>query len=315
MAEAKKVKKVKEADVIAEAISEDNVPEVKVEKEIVETSKPKAKAKAGKRSPKAIKEVEEKQAKEERKVSPESSDEAKKTPVKVTRTRTKEERAGKKYREVAKLIEKDKHYKLADALELAVKTSTTKFDATVELHVNLGVDPRQADQNVRDTVVLPAGTGKTIRVAVLAEDEDAKKAQAAGADIAGSDNLLADLEKEKIDFDVLIATPTMMARLGKYARLLGPRGLMPNPKSGTVTKDVEAAVKDSKAGKVEFRVDQAGIIHLGMGKVSFGADKLTKNAEAIMASVRAAKPASLKSNYIKAITVTTSMGPGIKVEL
>lgn len=269
-------------------------------------------AKAGKRSTKAQKEIEEKQAKQERKATDEPEVKAKPTAKKV---RSKAERAGKKYREVAKLVEKDKLYKLPEALELAVRTSTTKFDSTVELHINLGVDPRQADQNVRGTLSLPAGTGKTVRIAVFAEADDAAKAKKAGADIAGSDELTHELDSETIEFDILIATPGMMPRLGKYARLLGPRGLMPNPKSGTVATDVADAVKTAKAGRVEYRVDQAGIIHLGIGKVSFGPQKLVANAEALLNHVKAAKPASLKSNYIKNVTVTTTMGPGIKLDM
>ncbi len=271
-------------------------------------------AKAGKRSPKAVAEAEQKLVKEERKKSAEAEPADQPKPVQKP-SRPKSERAGKKYREVIKLIDKTKTYSLPEALELATKTSTTKFDATVELHVNLGVDPKQADQNVRDTLALPSGTGKTIRLAVLAEADDAAAAKAAGADIAGSDSLFESLDKDQIDFDVLVATPNMMPRLGKYARLLGPRGLMPNPKSGTVTTDVAKAVAEAKGGKVEYRVDQAGIVHLGIGKVSFGPAKLQANADAVMASIRAAKPASLKGNYITSIHVTTSMGPSISVTL
>ena len=270
-------------------------------------------AKAGKRSAKAVKEAEEKQVKEARKASGDTA-KAESKPAKKP-TRPKAERAGKKYREVFKLIDATKTYSLEEAMDLAAKTSPTKFDATVELHINLGVDPRQADQNIRGTLSLPAGTGKTIRVAVLAEADDAAKATAAGADIAGIDNLFAALDKEEINFDILIATPALMPRLGKYARLLGPKGLMPNPKSGTVTADVAPGVKEAKAGRVEYRVDQAGIIHLGIGKVSFGGPKLTQNAQAVMDSIRAARPSSLKGNYIKAIYATTSMGPSIRISL
>src|SRR3989344_5051641 len=251
----------------------------------------------------------EKKIKEEVKTEPVVSEEAKKPP------RSRLERAGKKYREVAKLIEKDKTYTVAEALDLAVKTSPTKFDATVELHVNLGVDPTQADQNVRDNVTLPAGTGKTLRVAVFAEGDEVAKAKAAGADIAGEADLLAQLDKEQTDFDVLITSPNLMARLGKYAKLLGPKGLMPNPKSGTITTDIPKAIKEAKAGRLEYRVDQAGIVHLGIGKVSFGPEKLQQNAEAILTSIKAAKPASLKGTYINSVYITTSMGPSIKVAL
>jgi large subunit ribosomal protein L1 len=196
---------------------------------------------------------------------------------------------------------------------LAQKTSHVKFDATVELHINLGVDPRHADQNIRDSIVLPHGTGKTLTVAVLTDD--AAGAKKAGADIAGHEDLLAQLEKGEMNFDVLITTPNMMAKLGKYARVLGPRGLMPNPKSGTVTSDINKAVSEAKAGRVEYRVDSTGIVHLGVGKVSFTADQLTKNIQAVMTSVKNNKPQSLKGNYFKAIYLTTSMGPSVAVEL
>jgi len=302
-------KEIKKAELVAET---EATPEVNLE---VETVSAKATTKAGKHSAKALKEVEEKQAKETRKTESSGEKAASKPVVTKKPTRSKAERAGKKYREAAKLVEVDKLYSLNDALALAVKTSPTKFDATVELHVNLNVDPKQADQNIRDTVVMPAGTGKNIRIAVLAEPEAAAAGKKAGADIAGDDDFLQQLDKEQVDFDVLIATPSMMPRLGKYARLLGPKGLMPNPKSGTVTTDVAGAVKEAKAGRVEYRVDQTGIVHLGIGKVSFGADKLLQNAEAVMASIRAAKPSSLKATYMQTITVSTSMGPGIKVEL
>ena len=267
-------------------------------------------AKAGKRSEKALKEAEEKLAKEERKSQDAKAEEKK--PV-VKRTRTKLERAGKKFREVAALIEKDKQYSVKEALELALKTSPVKFDATVEVHINLNVDPRQADQNVRDNLVLPSGTGKTIRIAVLAEADDAAAAKKAGADIAGTDEVLKDIEKGIINFDTLIATPAMMAKLGKYARVLGPKGLMPNPKSGTVTPDVVKAVEQAKAGRVEYRVDSTGIVHLGVGKVSFGPEKLMANIQAVFTSVKGNKPASIKGNYVKAIALSTTMGPGIKV--
>lgn len=275
---------------------------------------PKPQAKAGRRSPKAIAEAEAEQARQERIKAAKETEPVKPKVIKKP-ARTRLERAGKKYREVAKLIEKDKIYTVAEALDLALKTSPTKFDATVELHVNLGVDPKQADQNVRDNVTLPAGTGKTSRVAVFAEGDNVAKAKAAGADIAGEAELLAQLDKEEINFDVLITSPNLMARLGKYAKLLGPKGLMPNPKSGTITADVAKAIKEAKAGRVEYRVDQAGIIHLGIGKVSFGVEKLQQNAEAVVSSIKAAKPASLKGIYINSAYITTTMGPSIKVAL
>lgn len=268
-------------------------------------------AKAGKRSEKAIKEAEEKAAKEERKAS--KTEEAEKPKVAAPKTRSLLERKGKKFREVAKLVETDKTYSMNEALALATKTSATKFDATVELHIRLGVDPRHADQNIRGNLVLPAGTGKDVRIAVFADTDDAAKAKKAGANIAGIEEVTGALDKGTIEFDVLIATPTQMAKLGKYARLLGPRGLMPNPKSGTVTPNVVKAVEEAKAGRVEFRVDSTGIVHLGIGKVSFGEKKLAENAQAVMASIRSAKPASVKGNYVKTIFVATTMGPSISV--
>lgn len=269
-------------------------------------------AKAGKRSAKAVAEAEEKSAKKERKVT-KTNEEVSTKPSYVQKTRSKAERSGKKFRKALELIEKDKEYSTKDALELAVKTATTSFDSTVEIHARLGVDPRQADQNIRETIVLPAGTGKTVRVAVFGEADDVTAAKKAGADIAGADEFLQQLDKEVINFDVLIATPTVMAKLGKYARILGPKGLMPNPKSGTVTKDVAKAVEQARAGKVEFRVDETGIVHLGIGKVSFGADKLYDNVQAVFSSLKAAKPSNLKGNYVTTIYITTTMGPSVKV--
>jgi len=268
-------------------------------------------AKAGKRSVKAQTEEQEKQKKQARK-SEVSKSEPKKTQAKPPRSRV--ERAGKKYREVSQLIERDKIYSIAEAAELIAKTSPVRFDAAVELHVNLNVDPKQADQNVREMVSLPAGTGKSLRVAVFAEADDATKALKAGADIAGADELIAQLDKEIVEFDVLISTPPMMARLAKYARLLGPKGLMPNPKSGTVSSDVAKAVSEAKAGKVEYRVDSSGIIHLRIGKVSFGPDKLAQNTQAVLASIKGAKPASVKGAFITSTYLSTSMGPSVKVE-
>ncbi len=269
-------------------------------------------AKAGKRSAKAIAEAEEKAAKEERKASGEMT-EAEAKPKQAQKTRSKLERSSKGYRKAAELVEKGKEYSLKEALELATKTSTTKFDGTVELHIRLGVDPKQADQNIRESLVLPQGTGKSVRVAVFAEADDVAAAKKAGADIAGSDEFLQQLDKGTIDFDVLIATPMVMAKLGKYARVLGPKGLMPNPKSGTVTKDVEKAIQQAKAGKVELRVDETGIVHLGVGKVSFGVDKLLENSQAVFASLKSAKPSSVKGNYVESIFATTTMGPSIKI--
>jgi large subunit ribosomal protein L1 len=270
-------------------------------------------AKAGKRSEKALKEAEEKEVKEERKAHNIEAEAEDKPRQRSNPTRPHVERQGKKFQEAAKLVEQDKQYTLKEALELAVKTNPTKFDASVELHVNLNVDPRHADQNIRDNLVLPAGTGKKVRVAVFADVDDAAKATKAGADVAGIEDLLKDLEKGTINFDILIATPSQMAKLGKFARVLGPRGLMPNPKSGTVTTDVAKAVTEAKAGRVEYRVDSTGIVHVAVGKVSFGAAKLEENVRAVIASIKAAKPASVKSNYMKAVHLATSMGPSIIV--
>ncbi|HVW23490.1 MAG TPA: 50S ribosomal protein L1 [Candidatus Saccharimonadales bacterium] len=266
--------------------------------EVVQAEEAKA-AKSGKRSEKGQKEAAEKQAKVEAQHHREDTDtpkeEAKpKKAVKPARSRL--ERRGKNFKKSAEQIEAGKLYDLKSALELAQKTSHVKFDATVELHVRLNVDPRQADQNLRDTVALPAGTGKTVRVAVA------------------DDALLAKLDKGTIDFDVLVATPQFMPKLGKYARLLGPRGLMPNPKSGTVTTDVDKAVAEAKAGRVEYRVDSTGIVHLGIGKVSFTGAQLQQNADAVLASLKSNKPNSVKGNYLNSLYLTTSMGPSIKVD-
>lgn len=271
-------------------------------------------AKAGKRSQKAIDEQEEKADKEARKASGDTgSEEAiKKGPAPKIRSRL--ERRGKSYRKVADKVEKGKVYNLNEAIKLAVETNPSKFDASVEVHVRLGVDPRQADQNIRATVTLPNGTGKTVRVAVFAPEDLHADATKAGADIVGDETLLKLLDKEQIDFDILVATPQYMPRLGKYARTLGPKGLMPNPKSGTVSADVAKAVTEAKAGRVEYRVDKQGIIHLSVGKVSFGADKLQQNAESFFASLAGQKPSSLKGNYILSTTIATTMGPGIKVD-
>ncbi len=275
-------------------------------------------AKAGKRSEKALREADEKAEKEARKevgdTTPADGTEAvvKRGPRPVTRPLL--ERRGKSYRKVAEQIEAVKFYSLADALALAVTTNPSKFDASVEAHVRMGVDPRQADQNIRATVGLPNGTGKKITVAVFAPEADHAAATKAGADVVGDETFLAQLDKEQIAFDVLIATPAFMPRLGKYARLLGPRGLMPNPKAGTVATDVAKAVTEAKAGKVEYRVDKQAIVHLSIGKVSFGDKKLAENAKAFFDSLATQRPTGFKGTYVKTITITTTMGPGIKVE-
>jgi large subunit ribosomal protein L1 len=313
----KPVKTIAKAPKIKEAVVEVvDKKEINKASEAVKKNSPEAPlAKAGKKSAKAIKEAEEKQAKEIRKAESKDTDKPAETKLATKPARSRIERAGKKYRKVAELVDKSKTYNLADALELAIKTNPTKFDASVELHINLGVDPKQADQNIRDIVVLPAGTGKSVKIAVFAEGDAIKQALDAGADIAGGDEFLQKLDKGLIEFDVLISMPAMMSKLGKYAKLLGPKGLMPNPKSGTVTADVAKAVVEAKAGRVEYRVDSAGIIHVAVGKVSFGAEKLQKNTQAILSSVKAAKPASLKSVYMKSAYISTTMGPSIKTEI
>ena len=276
-------------------------------------------AKAGKRSEKALEEAEAKAEKEARKAAHDTTPQGeaeshiKRGPVPVTRP--KAERRGKKFKEAAKKVDSSKSYTLDEAVKLAAETSPVKFDATVEVHVVLGVDPRQADQNIRSTVSLPHGTGKTVRVAAFVAVDEVEAAKKAGADLAGEDELVKQLDKEQINFDTLVATPQLMPKLSKYARLLGPRGLMPNPKSGTVAPNVAKAVKDAKGGKVEYRVDKQSIVHLGIGKVSFGAEKLQDNARAFFDSLNSVKPNSLKGSYIVSTYVSSTMGPGVKVEL
>ncbi len=221
---------------------------------------------------------------------------------------------GKKYNESAKLIETGKLYELGEACEAAVKSATAKFDETVEIHVRLGVDSRHADQQVRGAVVLPNGTGKTVRTLVLTKGDKAKEAEAAGSDFVGAEELVAKIQNEGwLDFDVVIATPDMMGMVGRLGKVLGPRGLMPTPKAGTVTPDVAKAVTEAKAGKIEYRLDKTNIIHCPVGKVSFGKEKLEENIDTLMNAIAKAKPAAAKGQYIKSCTIATTMGPGIKV--
>ena len=223
---------------------------------------------------------------------------------------------GKKYVEGAKLIEAGKFYDVNEAVEIAVKTGTAKFDETVEIHVRLGVDSRHADQQVRGAVVLPNGTGKTVRTLVFAKADKADAAKAAGADYVGAEELVAKIQNENwLDFDVVIATPDMMGVVGRLGKVLGPRGLMPTPKAGTVTPDVAKAVTEAKAGKIEYRLDKTNIIHCPIGKVSFGAEKLQENLDALMGAIVKAKPASTKGQYIKSCVIATTMGPGIKLNV
>jgi large subunit ribosomal protein L1 len=279
-----------------------------------QTTEPEKFAKSGKKSKKHVEEVKAEEERQARKAERKAEEAIVKPKGATPITRSRLERRGKKYQEMAKLVEKGKIYNLKEAIELAIKSNPAKFDASVEIHARLGVDPRQADQNIRTTIVLPNGNGKEVRVAVFAPLDVCKAAKAAGADIAEDEEFLKQLEKGVIDFDVLISTPQYMPKLGKFARLLGPKGLMPNPKAGTVTMDVEKAVKESKAGKVEYRVDKQSIVHIGVGKVSFGADKLLENANTFFDSLKAQKPASLKGTYVKSVFITTTMGPSIAVE-
>ena len=221
---------------------------------------------------------------------------------------------GKRYLEAEKLVDKTKSYDAKEAISTLCKMPKTKFDETVELHVKLGVDSKQADQQVRGTVVLPNGTGKTQRVLVFAKGDKAKEAQEAGADFVGAEELVPKIQNENwFEYDVIVATPDMMGVIGRLGKVLGPKGLMPNPKSGTVTMDVTKAIKEIKSGKVEYRLDKTNIIHLGFGKVSFGAEKLLQNYQTVMEAIEKAKPAAAKGQYIKSIAVTTTMGPSIYI--
>ena len=224
-------------------------------------------------------------------------------------------KTAKRYAESAKLVYKTKEYEIKEALELVEKMPKPKFDETVELHVKLGVDSKHADQQVRGTVVLPNGTGKTQKVLVFAKGPKAEEAQKAGADFVGAEELIPKIQNENwFDYDVVVATPDMMGVVGRLGKVLGPKGLMPNPKSGTVTMDVTKAISEIKSGKVEYRLDKTNIIHLGFGKVSFGADKLLENYETIMNAIIKAKPAAAKGQYIRSVSVSTTMGPGIYID-
>ena len=224
-------------------------------------------------------------------------------------------RRGKAYRASLVKVDRTERYPLEEGLRLVHETGRAKFDETVELAVRLGVDPRQADQNVRGTVVLPHGMGKAVRVAAFAKGEKEKEALEAGADFVGAEDLIKKITEGWLDFDKAVATPDMMAAVGRIGKILGPRGLMPNPKTGTVSMDIGKAVKEIKAGKLEFRVDKAGIVHVPIGKVSFAIEKLLDNARVVLTSVLRAKPASAKGNYVQGVTLSTTMGPGIKIDL
>ncbi len=221
---------------------------------------------------------------------------------------------GKKYQDSVKLIDKSKQYDAGEALDLVVKTAKAKFDETVEIHVKLGVDSRHADQQVRGAIVLPHGTGKTAKVLVFAKGEKAEEAAAAGADYVGEMELVSKIQNENwFDFDVVVATPDMMGVVGRLGKVLGPKGLMPSPKAGTVTMDVTKAVNEIKAGKIEYRLDKTNIIHCPIGKVSFGKDKLAENFNTLMGAIIKAKPASSKGQYLRSVVVSSTMGPGIKL--
>lgn len=302
---------------INEAIKSYEAAKKEQSKEIIEHREAKV-AKAGKRSEKALKEAEEKADKESRKAvadtAPQGEAIANEKKGPAPKSRPLIERRGRRYQEAIKKIDKNKTYSLEDAVELAINTNVSKVDATAEIHVRLGVDPRQADQNIRSTVALPHGTGKKITVAVFAPEDQLGNAKEAGADIVGDDTFLKQLEKGIINFDILITMPAYMPKLGKFARVLGPKGLMPNPKSGTVANDVAKAVKEAKAGRVEYRLDKQAILHLGFGKVSFGKEKLVENAQAFLEDLKSNKPSSVKGVFIQSIFVSTSHGPSIKVE-
>ncbi len=221
---------------------------------------------------------------------------------------------GKKYLEKEKLVDKSALYDTGEAVELITKTSVAKFDETVEAHIRLGVDSRHADQQVRGAVVLPHGTGKTVRILVFAKGDKAAEAEKAGADFVGAEDMVAKIQGENwFDFDIIVATPDMMGLVGRLGRVLGPKGLMPNPKAGTVTMDVSKAVSEIKAGKIEYRLDKTNIIHVPVGKVSFGAEKLSENFQTLMSAIIKAKPSATKGQYIKSVVLATTMGPGVKV--
>jgi len=284
----------------AEALEADEILKEKKEES-------KAAKKAGPKAERAQKETAEPEKVEATKVA--------KTRKLAPKARPRIERRSKKYQEAFKALEKDKVYELDEAVELLPKTSFVKFDPSVEVHINLNVDPKQADQNVRATVVLPNSSGKSQRVAVLAPAAKQKEAKDAGADVVGEDKLLEDIKKGKFDFEILVATPDKMADLGKYAKELGPKGLMPNPKSGTVTNDLAKTVKELKGGRIEFRTDQYGIIHQAVGKLSLKPTELRANIEALLKAVRQAKPEAVRGTYIEKVSLTTTMGPALRVKL
>jgi large subunit ribosomal protein L1 len=273
-------------------------------------------AKAGRSSKKGIEETEKKVEKIERQKGKAKKDEEPKKEVKKHTQKPPRphiERHGKKYRNVLKKYDHTKEHELKEAIDLLPNIHYAKFDESVELHVNLNIDTKQSDQAVRSTVALPHGSGKTQKVAVFAPEAKHKEAKDAGADVVGEDDLLKNIEAEKINFDILIATPEVMSKLGKLAKVLGPKGLMPNPKSGTVTSNVAKAVKELKGGRIEFRADQYGIVHQIIGKVSFKPDQLLENAQTLLDAIKSVKPDGIKGAYVESVTLTTTMGPSIKI--
>lgn len=270
--------------------------------------------KAGKHSKKAVEEAEAEEARKA-KAAEAKEDDAPKQKPKVIHVPNMKKRHGKSYVASLEKVDRNNRYELAEGIKLAKETSSVKFDASLELHFNLGVDPRQADQMVRASVVLPHGTGKTVRIAVVADEAGVAAAKKAGADVAGGEDLIAKMAKGELGFDKLIATPAMMPALGKLAKVLGPKGLMPNPKSGSVTADVATAVAEAKAGKVEFRIDKQAIVHQVIGKVSFSDEQLLENAKEVVNAVMKAKPSAAKGTYVKAISIASSMGPGVKLDV
>ena len=294
MAEAKKVEKEVKEEVV-EAVEE---------KAATKTT-----AKAGKRSTKAQAEVAQKEAKEAKK-----TESAEKEPVKKVKQKPRVKKYTKNQKAARELIESDRLYTLKEAVELLPKVSKTKFDASAEIHITLNIDPRQADQIVRTSTSLPAGTGKTLKVAVIADEKQAEEAKKAGADMVDADSIIKDITKEKIAFDVLIATPDRMGELGKLAKVLGPKGLMPSPKNGTVTTDTAKATEEFKKGKVEIKNDANGVVHAAFGKVSFKTEDLYTNVKAVVKALSTSKPSGVKGVFIRNIFVTASMSPSIKVD-
>ena len=307
---AKKPEEIVEETVVTEATEGTEVVEEITEEK---PAKKTATAKAGKRSAKAAKETEEAEAKEAKKQ--EKAEAAEKTDAPKPKAKPRVKKYSKNQKAMREAIDFDKLYALDEAVAVLQKVSTAKFDPTLELHIRLDIDPRQADQTVRASTALPAGSGKTVRVAVLtADDKKAKAAADAGADGTDSEQLLADISKGTLDFDVLVATPDTMAQLGRHAKTLGPKGLMPSPKSGTVTADPATAVKEIKQGRLEIKNDANGIIHAAVGKLSFKAEDLVANGRAVLQCVQTNRPSGVKGTYVKSITVAATMTPGVKLD-